>query len=145
MGREDLIEDPKFIDNDVRTKNQMELVGIVTDWIRAQKDDQAVIRILEDAGVPCAPILTAVEAINHPHLLQRGTAQQISDRVLGDFIIPGMSFRFSDFPPLELQAPFLGEHNEEVLTGLCSLTPDQVHEMAADGALVSEPVRDHTS
>ena len=141
MGREDLIEDPKFIDNDVRNQNREELIGIITDWIKAQKDDQAVLRMLEEASVPCAPILSTEEALNHPHLVQRGTAQKVTDRVLGEFTIPGMSYRFSDFPPLELQAPFLGEHNEEVLTGLCSLTAEQVREMTAEGVLVSEPVR----
>jgi crotonobetainyl-CoA:carnitine CoA-transferase CaiB-like acyl-CoA transferase len=141
MGREDLIEDPKYVDNETRTKNQKELVKIIEDWLQSQDSDAETITLLEEHRVPCAPILSAVEAIEHPHLLDRGTAQKISDRALGEFIIPGMSFRFSEFPPLELDAPFLGEHNADILTRLAGLTIEQVTEMEADGTLGSEPVK----
>lgn len=140
MGREDLIEDPKYIDNEARTANQKELVKIIEDWLQSQDDDEATIKLLEEHRVPCAPIHSPVDAINDPHLLQRGTAQTVTDRALGEFIIPGISFRFSDFPPLELQAPFLGEDNADILTRLAGLTPEQVAEMEADGVLSSEPV-----
>ena len=123
-------------------ENHQELIDIITGWIHAQESDQEVVRILQEARVPVAPILTPVEAMDHPQLRQRGTVQTVTDRALGEFIIPGMSFRFSKFPPLDLQAPFLGEHNAQVLTELGGLTPEQVAEMEADGALVSEPVPD---
>lgn len=142
MGREDLIEDPKYVDNEVRTANQKELVKIIEDWLQAQDSDAETIKRLEEHRVPCAPILSAEEAINHPHLLDRGTAQKVTDRALGDFIIPGISFRFSDFPPLDLQAPFLGEDNEDVLTRLAGMSADDVAQMKADGALGAEPVVD---
>ncbi|HIF10817.1 MAG TPA: CoA transferase, partial [Sneathiellales bacterium] len=144
MGREDIENDPKFVDNGARVENQKELTKIIEDWLQSQDSDEETIKALEDARVPCAPILSAVEAINHPHLLERGTAQTITDRALGEFIIPGISFRFGDFPPLELQAPFLGEHNEDVLTRLGGMTPEKVAEMVADGALGSEPVPSET-
>ncbi len=54
--------------------------------------------------------------MNHPHMRQRGTVRQVSDRILGDFQIPGSAYRFSEFPEdLPLEAPLLGEHNAEVL------------------------------
>jgi len=126
----------------VRTKNQKELTKIIEDWLQSQDSDIETIKRLEEHRVPCAPILSAVEAINHPHLLERGTAQKVTDRALGEFVIPGISFRFGDFPPLDLQAPFLGEDNEDVLTRLGGMTSEQVAEMTADGVLGSEPVID---
>lgn len=140
MGRGDLIEDPRFVDNKSRCDNTPELVTIITDWINAQDSDVAAILKLQEARIPVAPILTADEAIAHPHLVQRGTAQKVTDRGLGEFTIPGISYRFSKFPRLELQAPFLGEHNEQVLTELVGLTPGQVRQMETDGALKSEPI-----
>jgi crotonobetainyl-CoA:carnitine CoA-transferase CaiB-like acyl-CoA transferase len=68
--------------------------------------------------------------------------QTVSDRALGEFTIPGTSYRFSDFPRPDLEAPFLGEHNAQVLTELAGLTPDQIREMTADGALVEEAIPD---
>jgi hypothetical protein len=36
--------------------------------------------------------------------------------VLGEVTIPGFPFKFSAFPDeLSLEAPFLGEHNDEIL------------------------------
>ncbi len=140
IGMPELMEDPRFLELVDRRENHMELVDVITEWIHAQESDQEVIRILEEARIPVAPILTAEEALDLPHLRERGTAQTITDRALGEFTIPAMSYRFSKFPPLELQAPFLGEHNEEVLTGVGGMSPDQVRKMIEDGALVAEPV-----
>jgi crotonobetainyl-CoA:carnitine CoA-transferase CaiB-like acyl-CoA transferase len=54
--------------------------------------------------------------VNHPQLRERRTVRKIHDRVLGEFQVPGFPLRFSAFPnELTLEAPFLGEHNAEVL------------------------------
>ena len=145
IGMPELLTDPRFKDMLDRTKNHAALIDIITGWIQAQESDQEVIRILQEARIPVAPILTPAEAIDHPLLRQRGTAQTITDRALGEFTIPGMSYRFSKFPPLELQAPFLGEHNQEVFTELVGLSPEQVREMIEDGVLVSEPIQDNAA
>ncbi len=142
IGMPELLTDPRFAEMVDRMENHQELIDIITGWIHAQESDQEVIRILQEARVPVAPILSPVEAMDHPQLRQRGTAQTITDRALGEFTIPGMSFRFSKFPPLELDAPFLGEHNTQVLTELAGLTIEQVTEMEADGTLASEPIPD---
>ena len=66
-----------------------------------------------------APILSIEEAVNHPHLRERRTVRKIHDPFIGEYDIPGVPLRFSDFPTeLELRAPLLGEHNAEILGGL---------------------------
>jgi len=140
MGRDELIDDPRFVDNTARCDNTAALVAIIEEWLQEQDSDDAAIRILQDARVPVAPVLTNQEAIELPHMVQRGTAQKISDPVLGEFVIPAIGYRFSKFPTLDLQAPFLGQHNTQVLIELAGLTVEQVAEMEADGTLVSEPI-----
>jgi crotonobetainyl-CoA:carnitine CoA-transferase CaiB-like acyl-CoA transferase len=140
MGRDELIDDPRFADNTARCDNTAALVAIIEEWLQEQDSDDAAIRILQDARVPVAPVLTNQEAIELPHMVQRGTAQKISDSVLGEFVIPAIGYRFSKFPTLDLQAPFLGQHNTQVLIELAGLTVEQVAEMEADGTLVSEPI-----
>ena len=55
--------------------------------------------------------------------------------------VPGFAFRFSEFPKtLELQAPTLGEHNEEILTQWLDYTPDEVRALERKGILRSGPV-----
>jgi len=140
VGREDLIPEPRFATMASRAENRDELITLTEKWIQAQDSDEDALRQLQEARVTCAPVLTVAQAAALPHLIERSVAQTVTDRALGTFTIPGISYRFSNFPRLELEAPFLGEHNEEVLTELAGITPEQVAAMTADGVLISEPV-----
>lgn len=136
MGKPELIEDPRFATNAKRVEHQAEMIQIIEGWITAQTSDDEAVRILQAGHVPTAPVLSIAEAVNHPHLRARGTVRQITDRVFGKLDIPGMPLRFSEFPDdLPLQAPFLGEHNEEVLTTHLSYTAEQVRQLQNEGVL----------
>jgi crotonobetainyl-CoA:carnitine CoA-transferase CaiB-like acyl-CoA transferase len=136
MGKPELIEDPRFATNVKRVENRAEMVQIIEGWITAQASDDEAVRILQEGRVPTAPVLSIAEAVNHPHHRERGTIRQITDRVFGKLDIPGMPLRFSQFPDeLPLQAPFLGEHNEEILTTHLSYTEDQVRQLRNEGVL----------
>ena len=118
MGREDLISDPRSVEMTARVANRKLVNGAINEWLmqvcRAETRRSASLR---EARIPHAPVLTVEEAMNHPHMIERGTVRTVHDRVIGDFQIPGMPLRFSAFPqPLELEAPLLGEHNRQVLT-----------------------------
>jgi crotonobetainyl-CoA:carnitine CoA-transferase CaiB-like acyl-CoA transferase len=139
MGRPKLAQDPRFIDNESRVKNYRALVGEIESWIAAQPNDEAALAAMQEHRVPCAPVLSVEEAINHPHLRQRGTIRKVHDRMLGEFELPGFALRFSDFPkPLELEAPFLGEHNVEVLGRYLGYTEEQVADLERRGVLRHE-------
>lgn len=138
MGRPDMARDPRFTDNETRMKNLNALVDTIEGWIRSQPSDDAALETLKAHHVPVAPILSVPEALQHPHLRQRGTVRTVHDRLLGDLEVPGFALRFSDFPaPLELQAPLLGEHNAEILTEWLGYSPDQVRELERKGILRS--------
>lgn len=141
IGRPDLVEDPRFVDNEVRVKHTQEVVTILEDWIAAMPSDEAAIKALEAAHVPVAPVLSVEQAINHPHMQQRQTVRTVTDRAFGEFQIPGVPLRFSEFPGyLPLEAPFLGEHNEEILTGYLSYTAEQIQALEEEGVLKREEV-----
>ncbi len=138
MGREDLIEDPRFVSNETRVENQQELIGIIEAWLQTFPNDEAAISALQDVRVPVAPILTVPQAIDHPHLRQRGTVRKISDRMIGEFDIPGVPLRFSNHPDyLPLEAPFLGEQNREILSECLGYDANQVDILEEAGVLVS--------
>lgn len=136
MQREDLADDPRFAEGPDRLKNRDALALIIEDWLATFPTDRAALDALETARVPVAPVLTVAEATEHPHLVARGTVREINDRGVGTFRAPGMPLRFSDFPGnLDLTAPFLGEHNEEVLRDALELDRDRILELAAAGVL----------
>jgi len=81
--------------------------------------------------------------MHHPHLRQRGTVRTITDRGAGSFDVPGMPLRFSAFAnDLDLQAPYLGEHNAEILGDLLGVTPERLAQLTAEEVLVAEPLPD---
>ena len=140
MGRPELAQDPRFIDNDSRVKNCPALVREIETWIASLASDAAALAAMREHRVPCAPVLSVEEAMRHPHLRERGTIRNVSDRILGEFELPGFALRFSDFPtPLELQAPFLGEHNAEVLSHYLGYTAARIAELERRGVIRSDP------
>ena len=138
MGREDLIKDERFKTNELRVANLPDLIALIEGWLQGFPTDAAAIAALQAVRVPVAPILTVPQAIAHPHHRARGTVRRVSDRMLGEFDIPGMPLRFSAHPDLpELQAPLLGEHNGEILTGVLGYDAARVAELESAGVLVS--------
>lgn len=141
MGRPELAQNPRFIDNDSRVKNCPALVNEIEGWIASLPNDAAALAAMREYRVPCAPVLSVEEAVNHPHLRERGTIRKVHDRILGEFELPGFALRFSDFPaPLDLEAPFLGEHNAEVLGEYLGYSTEQVADLERRGVLRRERV-----
>jgi crotonobetainyl-CoA:carnitine CoA-transferase CaiB-like acyl-CoA transferase len=126
IGREELVTEERFTNAKIRMRAKDEIIAIIEEWLQEQESDEAAIRILQDAHVPVAPVLSVADAMEHPHLVERGTIKAIDDRVLGKFSIPGNPLRYSAFPdPLPLEAPLLGEHNREVLTEILSYSDQE--------------------
>jgi crotonobetainyl-CoA:carnitine CoA-transferase CaiB-like acyl-CoA transferase len=136
MDRPELADDARFKTIAARTQNAREVIRIIEDWLQAQKSDQAALERLDACRVPNAPVLSVEQAVNHPQLRERRTVRQIHDRVLGEFQVPGFPLRFSEFPgELELEAPFLGEHNAEVLETYLGYSRAQIEELERAGIL----------
>jgi crotonobetainyl-CoA:carnitine CoA-transferase CaiB-like acyl-CoA transferase len=118
----------------------MELVRIIEDWLAAMPSDEASVEKLRRARVPVAPILSVREAMEHPHLIERGTVRLVSDPILGEFKIPGFPLRFSGFPQeLEFDAPLLGEHNSTVLEKYLRYSAERIAQLESSGVLHRAP------
>ncbi len=140
IGNPELARDPRYVTASSRVKHKKEIVKLIEDWFAAMPSDEASVDTLRAKRVPVAPVLSVREAMNHPHLRERGTVRKVKDRVLGEFEIPGFPLRFSGFPQeLEFEAPSLGEHNESVLTGLLGYSHDRIDQLLSEGVLYSEP------
>lgn len=140
MGKPEIATDSRFQVHSDRLRNLKELVAIVEQWLQSLPNDDTAMAALKEQRVPHAPVLSVAEAIGHPHLRQRGTVRRVHDRILGDFDVPGFALRFSDFPELlELEAPFLGEHNRDILTAYLGYPTSRVSELEEKGILRSGP------
>jgi crotonobetainyl-CoA:carnitine CoA-transferase CaiB-like acyl-CoA transferase len=136
MKRPDMIDDPRFKSNAVRTQNAAEVIRTIEAWLQAQSSDEEALKELDENRVPCAPVLSVEQAVKHPQLRARRTIRKIHDRILGEFEVPGFPLRFSEFPTeLTLEAPFLGENNGEVLQKHLGYSATQVGELETAGVL----------
>ena len=140
MGRPELANDTRFNAHMGRVDNAEEIKRMVQSWLDAMPSDEAVYSALEEHRVPHAPVLSVEAAMRHPHLRERQIVRTVNDRFLGEIQIPGFPLRFSEFPRhLDLEAPTLGEHNEEILRDLLGWDPRRITELESKGILQHGP------
>jgi CoA:oxalate CoA-transferase len=136
IGRTDMITDPQFNTNPARTKNAPAVIKIIEDWLQALPSDEEALKRLDENRVPNAPVLSVEQAVKHPQLRDRRTVRKIQDPILGEFEVPGFPLRFSEFPDeLTLTAPFLGEHNSQILSDYAGYSNAQIEELETAGVL----------
>ena len=140
MGRPELGDDPRFATNTERVANRAELTEIIEAWMATFDSDHDVLEALAAAKVPCGPVLSPADAVDHPHFQARGTVREITDPLAGTFHVPGFPIRYSAQPaPLDLTAPALGEHNRSILTELLDLDDTTIDDLTTRGILVTDP------
>jgi CoA:oxalate CoA-transferase len=116
---------------------------VIEGWLGAFPSRDAAVAALEAERVPCAPVLTLHEAMAQPHLRRRGTVRRVRDESIGEFDIPGLPVKFSRWADRdEISADRLGEHNDEVLHKLLSLTDQEIAGLYANKVIVRDPLLD---
>lgn len=114
----DLLEDATYKTNDLRVANRAQLIPIITERI-SRLESEEIFAKLDSAGVPCGPIHTIDQVVNHPQVQAREMILDVEHPIVKDLKIPGFPVKLSDTPAtLDKHPPLLGEHTEEVLKEL---------------------------
>jgi CoA:oxalate CoA-transferase len=138
MGQPELPSDPRFKSNADRMANVAELTRLIQEWFTSMPNDEEIFRLFEEHRVPYAPVLTIEQAIAHPHLRDREIVRTVSDRILGEFDVPGFPLRFSQAQRHpQLEAPTLGEHNRAVLSEYLGYSAERIDTLEREGVLHS--------
>ncbi len=136
MGREDLVNDPRSKTMEDRIANKDELVEVMENWMATFKTDEEILDIFEEYHVPAAPVLTPIDALDHPYFKARDMVRWVKDPMLGEIPIPGFPWKFSAQPTLpDITAPFLGQHNESILTERLGMSEEKVESLLSEGVL----------
>jgi crotonobetainyl-CoA:carnitine CoA-transferase CaiB-like acyl-CoA transferase len=118
LGRPELIDDPRFRTEKDRVASIDAVDAEVSSCTRTRTRAELV-RDLQAAGVPCAPVKSIREVDTDEHLIQRGMIRYIEHPARGRVPVPGCPLRLSDSPVGPLQtAPPLGQSTQEVLAEL---------------------------
>ena len=114
LGREDLLEDPRFRGFAERFQNYDDLAEVLTSGFREGKTEDLA-RRLREAGAPFAPVndfeaCLRDEQVRHNRVVEEIEDPDVSVRVLRP------PARFSGTPtPALRRPPLLGEHTDEIL------------------------------
>jgi crotonobetainyl-CoA:carnitine CoA-transferase CaiB-like acyl-CoA transferase len=136
MGREELVEDPRFTTISQRLAHRAELQDELEKSFRAHGKDYWVETLLAN-GIPAGPILSYPEAFGSEHAKVRGMRMEIDHPVEGKVPNIGFAVKLSGTPQqVRRHPPLLGEHTEEVLAeiGIRGEALAQLREGGAFGA-----------
>jgi formyl-CoA transferase/CoA:oxalate CoA-transferase len=129
-----LRDDPRFANNHDRVQNRPALTAVLNE-ILGRQDRAHWLARLEQAGIPCAPILNVAEALSHPQLVHRGSIVEQEHPAAGTIHSVGNPILFSQTPiSYRRPPPRLGEHTDEVLLGL-GYTETEIDALRQEGAI----------
>jgi crotonobetainyl-CoA:carnitine CoA-transferase CaiB-like acyl-CoA transferase len=107
--------DPRFATNPERVKHRAELERIVGEAIEGW-DREPLLKHLEEAGAPAAPVNTVDQVLTDAQTATRGVIRTMAHPRLGEIPVVGMPVAFSGMDPaIRRPAPQRGEHTDEVL------------------------------
>ena len=85
--------------------------------------------------VVAAPVNDIPMAAEDPHPWERGVMQEVPDFLAGDIAVSGDYWHFSRTPVVVGSTPKVGEHNEEILSGLLGYSASEVNQLREDNVI----------
>ena len=99
---------------------------ILKKWV-AERTVAEVVDLLSKNDIPVAPCNHVYDVVKDPHLLARNAFVEIEDPRVKKILLPDLPIKFSETPGhITGPSPTLGQHNEEVLSGLLGYSKEQI-------------------
>ena len=134
IGREDLVEDPRYRTNALRVRHREELDGVIGGFI-AQRTQAENVRFFDEQEVTIGPIYDISQILQDPHVLERELIAEYPDADMGSLPMHHVVPRLSATPgSVRTPAPSLGEHNLALL-GAIGVDAGRYAELLAAGAV----------
>ncbi len=132
IGHPELLEDPRYTTNDLRCKNYVpELQALIRGWCEGFTKKE-IEDMMDEAGIPCGPVLNVKEAIEHPHIQAREMMVHCEHPTAGDQYFQGCVMKLSETPgSVDFPSPLLGQHNAEIF----GLTEEEVAKLKEEGVM----------
>lgn len=134
LGHHEWLTDARFTGNQQRIAHREELARL----IEAETLKQPIafwLGELEQAGVPCGPILNYKEALETPQAIAREMTVAVDHPTLGPLRTLGTPIKMSHTPlNPKRRGPMLGEHTDDVLSA-AGYSTDEIEQLRYSGAV----------
>jgi crotonobetainyl-CoA:carnitine CoA-transferase CaiB-like acyl-CoA transferase len=134
LGRPDLDEDERFKTNAQRVQHRAILVPELEAILAAKTIDEWM-ALFKEFDVPAAPVNNLDRAFAEPPVAERGMIAEYDHPKAGKVRLPGNPIRMSDMGTISKPAPLLGEHTDEILTGILGLPADRIAGLNEKGVI----------
>lgn len=135
MGREDLLGDARFRDDQSRMANFGDLHPIVEEWVGSFPSAQAAVDSLTAAKIVAGRVLLPWETAEHPQVQARGVIELVDTP---DGTVPlarATPYKLSGMELHVTAAPRLGEHGEQILREVLGYHDSQVSDLRDERVL----------
>jgi len=133
IGREELIDDPRFATGDARVKNEKELDAIIGEWTH-QHDKREAMEQLIAVGVPSGAVFDTMELQNEPSFEERGIMQTVHHHN-GDYKMATWPVRVDGRTVRLKGSPALGADSAEVLNNWLGIGAGEVKALRQEGVI----------
>ena len=135
MGNPDWSKEERFKDEQGRAENAGELNAHLLEWAKDRTCEE-IYHAGQASNCPMGIVYSTKNLFESPHLNAREFFVEIDHPEAGRIKYPGSAYRLSETPTSwERPAPLLGEHNDEVYTGLLSYSKDDLVRMKQAGVI----------
>ncbi len=136
IGKPELLSDPRFATNRLRTDNIAELNAIL-DGVFATQTARHWLDLFERVKLPCAPINPVDRVMQDPQVLARNMIVRVEDVVAGTVKIAGNPIKMTSLPEETLRdkVPEVGEHNAEIYGRFLGLAAAELEQLAREGVI----------
>lgn len=138
IGRQELANDPRFVDFAARAQHRVELLAIL-EPVFASASSATWLSQLVTAGVPSGPVNSFAEAFAEPQVTARNIVVTTEHPVWGTVRHVASPVRVGKHSATPRRAPRRGEHCDDILKNLLGYTSEHRLNLEQNGAFGFEP------
>jgi crotonobetainyl-CoA:carnitine CoA-transferase CaiB-like acyl-CoA transferase len=133
IGRDDLVDDPRFVDLAARKEHADECVDLLTSEFASRTFTEWK-ALLSEIDAPWAPVQAVEELLDDPQVIANEYIGDVENEGGPSYRLPTVPVQFDGRPPALRRAPEHGEHSELVLVEL-GYSWDEIAALQAAGAI----------
>ncbi len=138
VGGEELVNDARFDNINVRRQNQGEMWRMLEEFA-SNYTKRELMEVLNEIDVPCGPIMSTKDLANDDHVKLREMYVELDHPDRGKWYNLGCPIKLSDSPVEVTRSPLLGEHTDEILGEVLGYDGAKIGQFKDDGAFTMPP------